>query len=318
MSRSQRSQLSFAAAAHPLFHSAASRQLARASESSPTPSSSSSAAGHSSHELPEGDYSITGVPFVVDFEHVSRREGRLRAARLSYKVRHKSQLKGKRALAAIWEYGVELDYLEDDLITHSKLWLCRQCHLSRQPNDAKMVNGTAHIVEHLKKVHKIDPATGLLPMTPVRPSSPWEVATGVARSASMGSHVPWQEEELQNAFIDWVIVKDVSFNVAISAETRGILTFNRLPLLAALPSSVTTMSQYVHTSLKERLEEVTMMLKAAPGKLSVSVDVWTSSNYLSFLGVVAHFVGKFFEVSGFPALGVRKRQLYTLASAPVG
>jgi hypothetical protein len=173
-------------------------------------------------------------------------------------------------------------------------------------------------VEHLKKVHKIDPATGLLPMTPLRPLSPWEVATGVARSASMGSHVPWQEEELQNAFIDWVIVKDVSFNVAVSTETRGIRTFNRLPLLAALPSSVTTMSQYVHTLLKERLEEVTMMLKAAPGKLSVSVDVWMSSNHLSFLGVVAHFVGKFLKVSGFPALSVQKRQLYTLALAPVG
>jgi hypothetical protein len=44
------------------------------------------------------------------------------------------------------------------------------------------MNGTAHVVEHLKKVHKIDPTTGLLP------SSPWEVA---AKSVSMVAHAPW-------------------------------------------------------------------------------------------------------------------------------
>jgi hypothetical protein len=77
------------------------------------------------------------------------------------------------------------------------------------------MNGTAHVVEHLKKVHKIDPTTGLLP------SSPWEVA---AKSVSMVAHAPWQEKAFQAAYIDWVIVKDVSFNVAVSHETRGLLT----------------------------------------------------------------------------------------------
>jgi hypothetical protein len=143
-----------------------------------------------------------GVAFLVDFEHVFRRGERLSAARLSYKVRHKSQLKGKREVAAIWRFGVELDYLEDDLVSHSKLWLCRQCHLSRQFNDAKTINGTAYVVDHLKKVHKIDPATGLLRVTPVKPSSPWEVASKVAGSASMGSHTPWQESEFQASYID--------------------------------------------------------------------------------------------------------------------
>jgi hypothetical protein len=111
MSRSQRSQLSFAPAApRPLFLSAASRQLARA-EASPTPLSSSSAAGHGSHELPEGGFSVMGVAFTVDFEYVYHRGERLSPARWSYKVRHKSQLKGKREVAAFWKYSVELAYL---------------------------------------------------------------------------------------------------------------------------------------------------------------------------------------------------------------
>jgi hypothetical protein len=63
---------------------------------------------------------------------------------------------------------------------------------------------------------------------------------------------------------------------------------------------------YVLNSLKERIVEVTAMLRAAQSKISVSVDVWTSSNNLSFLGVLAHFVGKFFKVSDFPTLSARE------------
>jgi hypothetical protein len=277
MSRSQRSELSFAPVARPLFHSAASKRVVRATaltEASPTPSSSSSsAAGHGSHELPEGDYSVVGVPFEVDFEHVYRHNGRLHAARLSYRVRHKSQLKGKREVATIWKYGVELSYLKDDLVTYSKLWLCRQCHLSRQLNDAKTVNGTAYIVEHLKKSHKINPAIGMLPMTPAKLSLPWEVAAKVAGLGSLVAHTPWQEEAFQQALVDLVIVKDISYKVAVSLEMRALLTWNWALLLAALPNSYNTLAGYVLQSLKERIVEVQAMLQAAQSQISVSVDV---------------------------------------------
>jgi hypothetical protein len=63
-------------------------------------------------------------------------------------------------------------------------------------------------------------------------------------------------------------------------------------LLYALPNSPTTLSRYVVTAMEERIDEVDKILRAAASKISLSVDVWTSSNYLSFLGVVAHLVGK--------------------------
>ena len=40
------------------------------------------------------------------------------------------------------------------------------------------------------------------------------------------------------------------------------------------------------------MDEVGKLLRAATSKISLSVDVWTLSNYLSFLGVVAHLIGK--------------------------
>jgi len=49
-----------------------------------------------------------------------------------------------------------------------------------------------------------------------------------------------------------------------------------------------------HEAPDTRKIEVRELLAAAESKISISVDIWTSSNYLSFLGVVAHFVGKFY------------------------
>jgi hypothetical protein len=52
------------------------------------------------------------------------------------------------------------------------------------------------------------------------------------------------------------------------------------------------MSKYMQAKLEERKIEVGKLLRAASSKISVSVNIWTSSNYLSILGVVAHFLGK--------------------------
>jgi hypothetical protein len=66
------------------------------------------------------------------------------------------------------------------------------------------------------------------------------------------------------------------------------------------------LASYVVQSMRERKVEVAAMLQAAWSQIGVSIDVWTSSNHLSFLGVVAYFVGKFFKVLYFPTLSVQE------------
>ena len=143
---------------------------------------------------------------------------------------------------------------------------------------------------------------GLPPETPSQSqfSSPFEAAK-VAGSGTIIAHSPWQEEALQSALVDWAIVKDVSFAVVVSPATRGLLTWNQSALLPTLPNSPTTFQKYVLAALAERKVEVRDILQSARSRISISINVWTSSNYLSFLGVVAHFIGKFFEVLGSPA-----------------
>lgn len=302
MSQNRRSQASARNSIPNIFHSAASKRLGQAYAASPSPSQSPLYSAASSvcdlppastrnQVYPEGDFGVLGERFDVDFDHVYRRDGKLVASRLGYRVKHKSKLTGARDAAPIWRYGIELEYEEDDGVV-TKLWLCKLCHLKRERNDARIVNGTHHITQHMRVSHRIDPATGMLPETPQRPAfgSPFEAAKAPG-SNSILSHTLWQEEQLQEALVDWVIAQDVSFRCATASSTRGLLTWNRTSLLAALPNSRSTMAKYVQNRLKARMLEVGELLQSSTSKISVSVDVWTSNNHLSFLGVAAHFVG---------------------------
>ncbi|KAF1828141.1 hypothetical protein BDW02DRAFT_280594 [Decorospora gaudefroyi] len=104
MSHLSRSQQPTGTPIAPVFHSALSRRLVQARAATPTPSSPASSSTatddredeHRSQVLPEGDFVLVGQRFEVDFEHVCLNSRRLTPARLGYKVKHKSVLKGRR------------------------------------------------------------------------------------------------------------------------------------------------------------------------------------------------------------------------------
>lgn len=245
-----------------------------------------------SHQYPTDNvHMVRGVLFEVDFQRVWCSDNLLESSRLGYAVRHRSQLKGGREAALIWKYGVELAYIDNNG-SSLRLWLCQLCHANRSKNDAKKVNSYHHIIKHMRKAHKIDPTTGQQIKLTVTYQSPFEAAARVPGGASQPSHTPWQEGAFLNAFIDWIIQNDVSFLHAVSLGTRGLLTWNRISMMRALPNSATTVSRYVLSQLETRKEVVVEMVGGSASKVAVSVDVWTSTNYMSFLGVVAHFASK--------------------------
>jgi hypothetical protein len=274
------------------YHAAASRRRDPSKSPSQLPPVTPTPLGISSQasELYPNDNESS---FEVDFHRVYRAGNRLEPERLSYAVTHKSQLAGKREISPIWRYGVRLLY-SDPEGKQRHYWLCQRCHNEHAKDSVKAVDGYNHIVNHMKKYHRIDVKTGLLPEAALPPpswGSPFDAAK-VAGSNRLVSHTPWQEEQLQAALIDWVILKDISFAVATSPELRGLLTWNRSDLLKALPTSRATIAEYTRSTLKRRREEIMTLVTTAASKISISVDVWTSSNHLSFLGVVAHFAGK--------------------------
>jgi hypothetical protein len=247
------------------------------------------------HEYPTEDKAwVPGVKFDVNFNHVYRKGQRLEASRLGYAVVYKSVAARRREPSDIWLHGLQLQYIEaDGDPSTTKLWLCKLCHQRRERSDAMGVSGTTHIRIHIQKRHNINPSTGsAIPQIPLSiPNSPFTTAAHVPGSSTITSHVPWEEESFQDALIDWTIMRDLSFSDVTCSSTRGLLTWNRSNLLNVLPDSPTTLSSYINKRVNERKLEVAKLLQSAAGKISVSLDVWTSNNHISFLGIVAHFVG---------------------------
>jgi hypothetical protein len=287
-------------AAPPVTHHAGSRRLEK-SRSLLSQSSSLSLEGSAtpggfpdaqSKEYPADTRLNTGISFHIEWDNVWLGNKRLEPGQLGFRVKHLSNLRGGRKPSPVWRHGADLQYT-DDAGTRKQIWLCKTCHGQGLRDAAKLINGYAHVNTHLLKEHRIDVSGNgnLLPDAPRAPNNPWEAAA-VAGSSRATNHTPWQEEAFQASVIDWVILQDQSFLNASSAELRGILTWNRHNLLNALPTSPATVSSYVHHTLVQRKAEIRTILRMAQSKIALSFDIWTSLNHLSFLGVVAHFVGR--------------------------
>ncbi|KAF2726536.1 hypothetical protein EJ04DRAFT_409477, partial [Polyplosphaeria fusca] len=150
-------------------HYAGSRCLALSRSSlseTPCPSPRESP---SPHDFPSNDRLNSGASFTVEWDNVWLGTKKLLPARLGYRVKHKSQLRaGNRTI-----------------------WLCKRCHLQGLRRAAKAVNSYNHIVNHLRKEHKVDAAGELLPDGPRLPESPFEAAargSEVAGSMRVVSH----------------------------------------------------------------------------------------------------------------------------------
>ncbi|KAF2625252.1 hypothetical protein BU25DRAFT_423345 [Macroventuria anomochaeta] len=194
----------------------------------------------SSHDYPTpiDKVYMKGVTFDVNFNHVYTKGECLQPSQLCYAVRHKSTLSGGRALS--------------------------KCLKS----DAKaIINGTSHILSHIRKKHSIDPSTGShIPSTPVNlPLSFFTAAAHVPGSSKSTSHMPWEADQFQNSVVDWTIMRDLSFGDVTCPSTRGLLTWNRINLLYALPDLSTTLSNYTKKHYIKRKSEIYRLIQPAPG-----------------------------------------------------
>jgi hypothetical protein len=77
------------------------------------------------------------------------------------------------------------------MVKVQRIWLSRLCHLVCQHGDAFEVCGTSHITDHMRNVHCINPATGLMFETPLKPAFSLSFeAAATAGSNAVISHSP--------------------------------------------------------------------------------------------------------------------------------
>ena len=208
-------------------HHASSRRVAKSEAPvlSPTSSRSSSPAVNPITKEAPDRHLNAGLVFAINWEGVYLGDRRLRADRLGYRVKRVTKIRGGHPTSPVWEHGAELQYIEEDG-QRLKLWLCRRCHLRGVQAAAKLVNGYQHIERHLFSKHQINVTITKEAPEPI--SNPWDASfiAGAARASRS-----WLgEEALVGALIDWSIIQDQSFRAVVSAETRALLSWNRVEL----------------------------------------------------------------------------------------
>lgn len=92
------------------------------------------------------------------------------------------------------------------------------------------------------------------------------------------------------AYLDWILKQNISYRSASSEDTRRMFTLVRPGIEKAMYTSHGSLSRLVVSAYKNRQLEIKDRLLIAKSRITVSCDVWTSTNHLSLLGIVAHFI----------------------------
>ena len=174
-----------------------------------------------------------------------------------------------------------------------RLWLCRSCHLAHKPGALLILNGNDHIANHLKGKHSILVGEFKTGEQKAKLSNPLRAATQNPHAlSSQPNRQPFWAKGYIQAYVDWTILQDVTFRQATRAHTRALLTFDRPQIQDCLVSAPTSLSNWIKNAFAYRTVNIKYLLVTALSKINISCDIWTSTNGLSLLGVVAHFIDK--------------------------
>ncbi|GBC11827.2 zinc finger BED domain-containing protein RICESLEEPER 2-like [Rhizophagus irregularis DAOM 181602=DAOM 197198] len=134
---------------------------------------------------------------------------------------------------------------------------------------------TTNITKHLKNVHSIQQETQ---------------STGV-NVLEMLKALKWSYDhnEMINNLVKWIVIKQHAFTIA--EEPEFINFIHSLHPTAKIPSA-DTIKSHISNFYRTDREKVQNILLNIPGKISFTIDCWTSPSVKSFLSITAHFIDK--------------------------
>jgi len=92
-----------------------------------------------------------------------------------------------------------------------------------------------------------------------------------------------------NNLVKWIVIKQHAFTIA--EEPDFIKFIHSLHPTAKIPSA-DTIKSHISNFYRTDKEKVQNILLNIPGKISFTIDCWTSPSVKSFLSITAHFIDK--------------------------
>lgn len=243
-------------------------------------------------EPPDNDANDS-ARFLIDWKVIKDTRGKLlhNSGRLGYRIRHRRQQGGESKLSPIWLHGADLCFKPPNG-KKLRYWLCSRCHLSGQHTGALLTyNSTSHIKQHLKTQHRIDEDGKPILAKALKRQSPWNSLQPARKEHSNGDSF-FDDGRFSSSFLDWVLRRNLTFRQATHEDTRALFAQTREDITKLLYQSPTSLSDLIVRTYEQRKLDIQQLLIPAKSKIHISCDVWTSTNHLSLLGVVAHFLDK--------------------------
>jgi hypothetical protein len=179
----------------------------------------------------------------------------------------------------IWKEGFKLSDVSSPG-TSKKMWMCRRCH-----EEGKIVayasNSTSHPSNHLRDIHEVTkdgPAA-----TDV--SSDIESAPNTRYTGSR-----FDFDHFKVLLVRWIVIMHISFSQVENEAFRSLLLCLSAILASHLPTSGTTIRNWVMEDFKQRRKQIKKELHLSKNLVHFSFDMWTSPNSMAMIGIVSHFV----------------------------
>jgi hypothetical protein len=99
--------------------------------------------------------------------------------------------------------------------------------------------------------------------------------------------VPYTSEAYFSSLVKWITADDQPFTVVEGMFFRKL---TRVLNSEAKFFSATTVRNQVITTYTEEQNKIRKELQEAPGRISFTLDAWTSTTQIPFLGITAHWI----------------------------
>ncbi|GBC36498.1 zinc finger BED domain-containing protein RICESLEEPER 2-like [Rhizophagus irregularis DAOM 181602=DAOM 197198] len=103
----------------------------------------------------------------------------------------------------------------------------------------------------------------------------------------------YNEDNFRKLLIRYVVMGDHSFLSIESKDFHNLIHLLRKD--ASIPSADIIKKEIINT-FNNGIKEIRKVLQEVSGKISFTIDAWTSSNSISFLGITAHWISDEWEL----------------------
>ncbi len=174
--------------------------------------------------------------------------------------------------------------------------VCNRCSKVYQ-----LSGGTGAIIRHLREKHSIDATSTGVVAKRIREGQAIDLA--ILRGVEINTKAEEKRKEelmgrnldkvtLEYLYLQWTVPLNLPFKHVRNSAFRTFLEYVNPVANRMLPNSDSTVKIHAEALFAEGKQRLRYMLATALSDIHITCDIWTSSNHLGLLAVVAHFTSE--------------------------